>query len=77
MHRSNTSTPQPVRRKKKDGGSTGAMEVDGGENQEDDDMEDDDMEALERADATPQWTIIGLVKRKIIFSKRPMPVIKR
>ncbi|TEB33329.1 hypothetical protein FA13DRAFT_147166 [Coprinellus micaceus] len=27
--------------------------------------------------APPQWTIQGLVKKKIIFSKRPMPIITR
>jgi len=25
----------------------------------------------------PRWTIVGLVKKKIIFSKRPMPVINK
>ncbi|KAJ3526921.1 hypothetical protein NMY22_g9979 [Coprinellus aureogranulatus] len=29
------------------------------------------------AAATPQWTIQGLVKKKIIFSKRPMPIITK
>ncbi|KAF5342100.1 hypothetical protein D9611_001831 [Ephemerocybe angulata] len=52
-----------------------------------DDMEVDDEPQLDGSiggtrggndgQSAPEWTILGLVKKKIIFSKRPMPVIKR
>ena len=45
-------------------------------------MVDADEVSLERSssaeldgEATRGWTVVGVVKKKIVFSKRPMPVI--
>ncbi|KAJ2924645.1 hypothetical protein H1R20_g12443, partial [Candolleomyces eurysporus] len=86
------SSPSLSKKKKKKkhksaNSDLGAMDVDGDEKEEEEEeeegTEEDMMEGQENTSAsetegqTSQWTIVGLVKKKIIFSKRPMPIIKR
>ena len=52
---------------------TGEMDVE--ETQLEESMDVDGSTGGEQA--PPQWTIQGLVRKKIIFSKRPMPIITR
>ncbi|TRM64471.1 Ctf8-domain-containing protein [Schizophyllum amplum] len=78
MQRSHVSTPHV-----RGAGSYDALEGDNGlENNAADRREDDAMDLDAPPDVPPEqmnvsWDIIAVVKRKIIFSKRPMPIVGR
>ena len=41
-----------------------------------DTQQDETQESLGESEEVSPWMIVGLVKKKIIFSKRPMPIVE-